>query len=247
MLSCSQAVRNLGVSAFHRQLCCSVCPCGHLETMSAHPLSSTSYAGEYQPRVQGVSAALPHGGGTGIRSQPICPLCGRSESTIRVDALHTSGMGLPDSARAELIEHSAPPAVRAVPVKTPTYGSAVALFATGGAALALAGWMLAPWSRDLPLLLRFGVGPALALYVGALAGAALLMLIKRPQMTKAVAEYVERIRAYEAESARQQQAFLIWSRLFYCAHDNVVFLPGSNEIGPLEDTVDFCYRLAERA
>ena len=153
---------------------------------------------------------------------------------------------LVDSAHAEFQQRFAPPEARAIAARTPTYGRAVALFATSGAALNLGGWFLIPWSRQQSVFLRFCVGPLLALYLGWLAGAALIMWIKRPQMTRAIDEYRERMRACEAESALQQRAFVLWNRLFYCQRDNVVFLPGTDESAALEDTLALCYRLAEQ-
>lgn len=182
-------------------------------------------------------------------SPPLCPACAQSDQVEKVSTLYMDAIGagrlpeigrgraaattnggrlagIPDREQRKLVRRLGPPSSGRKSLTRLIHPDQMVL-SFSVMILLFVGLML----RSQPQLL-WPVGGILILFY-------LLYLWRRPRI---IERYEREVLSLNDNYRRTEAAVGVWMRLYYCGRDDGVFIPGENELVPLDEMGDFLYR-----
>ncbi len=190
-----------------------------------------------------------------------CPVCGRNDRAEKVSAIitgqtqHLSGTTLQTTSyqdnKGNWVTTTSPapfsgtqvsalaralsrPTAPQAPSKTTIYFYRFCEVFYAGAFVLTLLWLIADLSRPEGT-------PGLAAAVCAAAG--VFIFVFERDIRKRSRAYDAAKQQFPAETARWQRACKVWDQMYYCARDDVVFLPGTRLSAPSGQAQDFVYRV----
>jgi hypothetical protein len=175
--------------------------------------------------------------------QPIvCPVCGLSAPVVKVSTLYIAGIREKRSADQDALFPDGTPPANLTAQDLHALSRKLAPPSSGKSALTR------PLHPDLIVLVFSVVAPFfLAGIVSQQAGLLLPILVllllsygvyfyKRKD---AIAKFLQDKQRRQDERARIERGIQVWMKLYYCFQDEGIFLPGQNEMTPVEEMLNY--------